>query len=120
MPKEVNAFGEEVESDTGGNADVTDNTQFQQDDVDDHQSLVRDNFSDQATQNSINEDKMTYDEAVRDLLSKTPKSATLILENRNNVSGEHNKSWTYEGPVGILDDNEIFQSEIPIFNVNII
>ena len=50
------------------------------------------------------------------LLSKSPKSTSLIMENQPNKSGSTRTTWTYEGPIGILDDQSTFQDQIPTYD----
>jgi hypothetical protein len=53
---------------------------------------------------------------IQDLLMNTPKSATLILETKGQSGSDSSSSWTYEGPIGILDDEYVFKQELPLFD----
>jgi hypothetical protein len=50
------------------------------------------------------------------ILSKSPKSTSLIMENQTVRPGSSKMVWTYEGPIGILDSQDIFQEQIPMFD----
>ena len=52
----------------------------------------------------------------QDMLSKSPKSANLILSSKSSASLNATSPWTYEGPMGILDDEDVFRAQIPVFD----
>jgi hypothetical protein len=50
------------------------------------------------------------------MLSKSPKSTALIMENQTIKPGSSKMVWTYEGPIGILDSQDTFREQIPMFD----
>ena len=70
------------------------------------------------TQAQINPMTVHDESTVQYLLANIPKSATLILENKNNNTGGKNAFWTYEGHVGILDDERIIKTEILFWTIS--
>jgi hypothetical protein len=56
------------------------------------------------------------DPDLQSMLLNSPKSTTLILENRALTRGKAGLAWTYEGPIGVLDNENIFRNEVFSFD----
>ena len=52
----------------------------------------------------------------QELFSKSPKSANLVLHSKSSASSNVASPWRYEGPMGILDDEDVFRSQIPVYD----
>ena len=50
------------------------------------------------------------------MLLTNSKGATLILENQALSTNTTNLAWTYEGPIGILDDEDVFHNQIAAYD----
>ena len=56
------------------------------------------------------------DPDLHSMFLNSPKGTTLILENRALARGKTGLAWTYEGPIGVLDNAKIFRDEIESFD----
>ena len=66
--------------------------------------------------NTLNDFTPQGNNSFQEMFTKSPKSASLILHSKNSTSSNVAFPWTYEGPMGILDDGDVFRSQIPVFD----
>ena len=86
-------------------------------DLENENSAVQDNKEVGITDKDEIEGSVT-DKALdmESMLLNSPKSTTLIMGNRALSRGKKGLAWTYEGPIGVLDNEDTFREEIVSFD----